>query len=216
MMGEHGMKEIVKKGRTVEEAIDEALSELEATNDDVEIEVLSEGNKGLFGILGGKEAEVRVTLKAFSPTQCAKDFLEELLEKMEIKAEVEVQEKEDRIDINISGDGMGVLIGRRGETLTSLQYLTSLVVNRKTDEYVRISLDTENYKKKREETLVRLANKTAERVVRYGRTITLDPMNPYERRIVHSALQSNEQISTYSTGEEPNRRVVVTYDRGRS
>ena len=104
---------------------------------------------------------------------------------------------------------MGVIIGRRGETLSALQYLTSLVVNRKTEGYTKISIDTENYKKKREESLIKLANKTAEKVIKYRRNITLDPMNPYERRIVHSSLQGNDKISTFSTGDEPMRRVVV-------
>jgi len=208
------MREIIKKGKTVDEAIELALTELGVDRSEVLIDVLNEGNKGLFGILGGKEAEVRVTLEEKTAEDYAAEFLKGILDKLNLDATIEIKAEDDTMDINISGEDMGILIGRRGETLTALQYLTNLVVNRKAEGFRRITIDTENYKKKREETLVRLANKTAEKVCRYRRNLTLDPMNPYERRIVHSALQTNPNVNTYSTGEEPNRRVVVVYNRG--
>ena len=208
------MNETVKKGKTVEEATQLALEELGVSENDVDIEVLNEGNKGLFGLIGNKEAEVRVTLKEQSYKDTAYNFLKELLEKMHIEAEIEIKEEENKLDINISGENMGILIGRRGETLMALQYLTSLTVNRKSEDYISVTIDTENYKKKREETLIRLAQKTADKVVKYRRNFTLEPMNPYERRIIHASLQGNDKVNTYSTGEEPNRRVVIVYNRG--
>lgn len=202
------MKETVKKGKTVDDAVEAALAELGVGKDDVEITVLTEGNKGLFG-LGSKEAEVKVTVIEKSSEEIARDFLNTVLEGIGLEAFVDISTDEERMNIEISGESMGVIIGRRGETLSALQYLTSLVVNRKTEGYTKISIDTENYKKKREESLIKLANKTAEKVIKYRRNITLDPMNPYERRIVHSSLQGNDKISTFSTGDEPMRRVVV-------
>lgn len=208
MMEERGMKETVKKGKTVDDTVEAALAELGVGKDDVEITVLTEGNKGLFG-LGSKEAEVKVTVIEKSSEEIARDFLNTVLEGIGLEASVDISTDEERMNIEISGESMGVIIGRRGETLSALQYLTSLVVNRKTEGYTKISIDTENYKKKREESLIKLANKTAEKVIKYRRNITLDPMNPYERRIVHSSLQGNDKISTFSTGDEPMRRVVV-------
>ena len=202
------MKETVKKGKTVDDAVEAALAELGVGKDDVEITVLTEGNKGLFG-LGSKEAEVKVTVIEKSSEEIARDFLNTVLEGIGLEASVDISTDEERMNIESSGESMGVILGRRGETLSALQYLTSLVVNRKTEGYTKISIDTENYKKKREESLIKLANKTAEKVIKYRRNITLDPMNPYERRIVHSSLQGNDKISTFSTGDEPMRRVVV-------
>ena len=208
------MNETVKKGKTVEEATQLALEELGVSENDVEIEILNEGNKGLFGLIGNKEAEVKITVKESSNKDTAYNFLTELLEKMHIEANIDIKEEANKLEIELSGENMGILIGRRGETLMALQYLTSLTVNRKSEEYISVTLDTENYKKKREETLIRLAQKTAEKVVKYRRNFTLDPMNPYERRIIHASLQDNDKVNTYSTGEEPNRRVVIVYNRG--
>ena len=207
------MKEIIKKGRTVDEAVQLALDELGCTRDDVLIDVLSEGKNGLFGI-GSKEAEVRVSLENRSPESVAKAFLQDVTKKLGLDADVSVETDDESImNIDISGDDMGVIIGRRGETLSALQYLTSLVVNKTTEDFVRVSLDTENYKQKREKALIHLADKTADKVLRYRRSLTLEPMNPYERRIIHSHLQGNDKVSTYSTGVEPARRVVVALKR---
>lgn len=206
------MKEIIKKGKTVDEAINIALEEAGVSRENVEIEVLSEGNKGIFGI-GSKEAEVKIIIKDNNAGDIAKDFVENVLEMLNLSANVDVNCDEERVNIDISGENMGIIIGRRGETLSSLQYLTNLVVNRKVEDYIKVSIDTENYKQKREEALIKLAHKTAEKVIKYRRSFTLEPMNPYERKVIHSALQENEQISTYSTGSEPSRRVVVALNR---
>lgn len=207
------MKEIIKKGKTVDEAINIALNEMGVSRENVEIEVISEGNKGIFGI-GSKDAEVKVILKDFGAEEIAREFLQGVIEKIGIDANINAETEDDRINIDISGENMGIIIGRRGETLSSLQYLTNLVVNRRVDDYIKVSIDTENYKQKREEALIKLAHKTAEKVIKYRRSFTLEPMNPYERKIIHSALQENDRISTYSTGSEPMRKVVVALNRG--
>jgi spoIIIJ-associated protein len=134
---------------------------------------------------------------------------------MNLSVKMQFKEKNNSLNILLEGDTMGILIGRRGETLDSLQYLTRLVVNKGDKEYIRVFIDTENYRKKREETLVRLAKKLADRVLKYRRSITLEPMNPYERRIIHSTLQHNSMITTYSVGEEPNRKVVIALNNRR-
>ena len=206
------MKEIIKKGKTVDEAISVALCELGVSRENAKIEIISEGNKGIFGI-GSKEAEVKISVNEVDAEAIAKDFVENVVAKLGLNAEITTSSEEDKINMNISGDGMGIIIGRRGETLSSLQYLTNLVVNRKVDDYIKVSIDTENYKQKREEALIKLAYKTAEKVIKYRRSFTLEPMNPYERKVIHSALQENEKISTYSTGSEPSRRVVVALKR---
>ncbi len=223
------MKSIIKNAKSVDEAIEAALEELGVERDAVTIEVLEEGKKGFLG-LAGKEASVRATLweDAEAPGAVASEneggaaaaaeaFLHHILDAMDLKAElsVETNAEEKSVSIDISGDDMGILIGRRGETLSALQYLTSLAVNRHQEEYCRIILDTENYKKRREETLKRLAKKLAGNAVRYRRNVTLEAMSPYERRIIHSVLQDDPMVSTYSTGEEPNRKVVIVYKGGK-
>ncbi len=198
-----------KTAKTVQEAVMLALEELNVDENKVDIEVLDEGNKGIFGLIGNKMARVRVTIRE-SRGDKASDFLSALFEKMSVKAEIELQESDDSITLDIKGNDMGVLIGRRGETLDSLQYLTSLVINKDNDDYKRVVVDVENYRSKREETLVNLANRLAEKVVRYKKNVTLEPMNPYERRIIHSALQEYTDINTHSEGEEPFRRIVIS------
>ena len=138
-------------------------------------------------------------------------FLRELTHLMGVEVSIEVgTDAEGNVFANMTGDTLGILIGRRGETLDALQYLTSLKVNRGQEGYTRVTLDTENYRAKREEALTRLANRMANRAIKTGRKVSLEPMNPYERRILHSALQANDQVDTHSEGEEPNRHVVIT------
>jgi len=199
---------VEKSAKTVREAIDLALLELNTTEDKVEVEVLEEGSKGIFGLIGSKQAKVRVTLKETSGDR-AKKFLLDVLSKMKVNADILVEESEDTISLKIEGDYIGIIIGRRGETLDALQYLTSLVVNRSKEGYKRIVIDVENYRKKREEILIRLANRLADRVIKYKKNITLEPMNPYERRVIHSCLQNHKYVETYSVGEEPNRKVII-------
>ena len=196
-------------GKNVEEAIEKALIQLDTTKDKVEIEVIEKGCKGFLNILGTKLAKIKVTLKKDFQKE-AREFLENVLKSMNIEATIDIKETEDNLYINLNGSDMGILIGYRGETLDALQYLVSLSVNKGMEEgYKRITLDTEGYRKKREETLIRLADKLAKKVKNYGKTVKLEPMNPYERRIIHSELQDNPYVKTYSEGDEPFRRVVI-------
>lgn len=207
------MGQIVEKSaKTVQEAVSAALQELNMDESSVTVEVLEEGSKGIFGLIGSKLARVRVTVKETS-TDKALQFLQDVLEKMNVAAKVEVAEDAETVSFKINGEKIGILIGRRGETLDSIQYLTSLVVNKGKGNYKRVVIDIENYREKREETLVKLANKLADKVVRYKKDITLESMNPYERRVIHSTLQNNKAVRTYSVGEEPNRKVVITLNR---
>lgn len=196
-----------KSGKTVNEAISLALEELNVGREDVEVEIIEEGNKGIFGI-GSRAAKIRVILKETYADK-AKEFLLDVFDKMGISAEIDVSEQEDAITLNIKAEDSGIIIGRRGETLDALQYLTSLVVNKNSEVYKRVTLDIENYREKREETLLKLADRLAQRVIKNKKSITLEPMNPYERRIIHAALQSYRGVKTYSIGDEPNRKVVI-------
>lgn len=207
------MKTIETIGKTVEEALQNALQELKVTKDKVDVEIIEEGSKGLFNLIGSKPAKVKVTVKK-NQIDDAKTFLSDVLTSMGVTAEIEIKEEKDTLYINLSGSKMGLVIGYRGETLDSLQYLVSLVINKDHDlPYKRVVLDTENYRSKREETLMRVAQKTAYKVRKSGRPYKLEPMNPYERRIIHSALQNYKDINTYSEGEEPFRRIVVNLKR---
>lgn len=203
------MKSIETIGKTAEEAVQNALKELNVTEEKVTIEVLEEGSKGFLNIIGVKPAKVRVTLKR-DYIGDAKKFLRDVLNAMNIKAEIHIKEENNEININLVGPNMGVLIGYRGETLDSLQYLVSLVVNKNHDEaYKRVILDTVNYRHNRQETLKKLALKMGDKVRANGKTLKLEPMNPYERRVIHSTLQNNAYVITHSEGEEPYRRVVI-------
>jgi len=203
------LKTIEITGRTVEEAISNALKELKLDREKVDIEILEEGSKGIFKLLGAKPARIKATVKRDYLYE-AKTFLRDILDKMDLKCEIRVKEENELVKINLNGPNMGILIGHRGETLDAVQYLVSLVVNKDHDEeYKRVIIDTENYRLKREETLKRLASRLAYKVKSTGKYVKLEPMNPYERRIIHSALQNNEDITTYSEGEEPFRRVVI-------
>lgn len=203
------MKTVEATGKSVEEALKNALIELNTTEDKVEYNVLEEGSRGFFNLIGTKPAKVSVTLKR-DAKQEAKIFLDNVLDKMGIVADVKTREENGTLYINLIGSKMGTVIGYRGETLDSLQYLTSLIVNKNHENsYKRIVLDTENYRSKREETLKKLASKTAYKVKKYKKIIRLEPMNPYERRIIHSSLQGDDSIMTHSEGEEPFRRIVI-------
>jgi len=207
------LRSVIKEAKTVDEALRQALEELGIDEDQAEIEIINEGNKGLLGLIGNKNAVVKVTEK-LNIEIIVKDFLEPLFEKMAIEADMEITMEDGLINIRLTGDDVGIIIGRRGETLDALQYLLSLVINRYTLDYTRVILDVADYRKKRAETLQRLARRVAEKVSRTRRNITLEAMNPYERRIIHSSLQEFPNINTQSVGEEPNRKVVIRYAPG--
>ena len=197
-------------GKTVEDARTEALIKLGTTSDQIEVEILEKGSSGFLGI-GSKPAVVRVRRK-FTMEDCVRDFLTQVFDAMDLTVDISVEVEEDNhtVNVELKGDEMGVLIGKRGQTLDSLQYLTSLALNRHTDEYVKVKLDTEDYRKRRKETLENLAKNIAYKVKRTKRPVSLEPMNPFERRVIHSTLQNDKYVSTHSEGEEPHRHVVVT------
>ncbi|MEW6446923.1 MAG: RNA-binding cell elongation regulator Jag/EloR [Bacillota bacterium] len=203
------MKEVVKSGKSVEEAVKSALVELGATVDNVTVEVLSEPAKGLFGIIGGKPAVVRVTVKERLGEK-ARILVENIIAAMGLEGNVVVRESEETIEIEVSGEKMGALIGRRGETLNALQYLVGLAVNRSEGERKRVQIDVGGYRKKRDETLRELAIKLADKAKRRGRSVVLEPMNPHERRVIHMALRGRDDIYTFSEGEEPFRKIVIS------
>jgi spoIIIJ-associated protein len=203
------MKSIEVEGKTIEEALNRALIELDTNKDMVDIEILDHGSKGLFNVIGVKPAKIRVS-KRYDYIEEARNFIANILNCMEVEANIDIKEENDTIIINLSGEKMGVIIGYRGETLDSIQYLVSLIVNKVHElPHKRVILDTENYRSKREETLKGVAIKTANKVKKTRKVFKLEPMNPYERRIIHSALQEDAFINTYSEGDEPFRRVVV-------
>lgn len=203
------MKSIDVSGKTVEEAIQLALKELAVERDRAVIEVLEEPSRGFLGLLGGKQARVRVVV-ADDPVKLALDFLGEVLVCFNLEVKTEVEERDNGTYITFRGKDLGVLIGRKGETLDALQYLLNLAVSRKTNERTRFILNVEDYRQRREESLIRLARQLSEKARRTGRAVTLEPMSPYERRIIHTALQADSRVYTFSEGEEPYRKVVIS------
>lgn len=195
--------------KTVDEALTEALIKLETTSDQIEYEVIEKESSGLLGLFS-KPAKIRVCKKE-SVEDVVMDFLTKLFENMNIDVEIllDYEEEESVINIELKGADMGLLIGKRGQTLDSIQYLTSLVANKNREKYVKIKLDTENYRERRKETIENLAKNIANKVKKTRKPAYLEPMNPYERRIIHSTLQNDKYVETYSEGEEPYRKVVV-------
>lgn len=204
------MKTVESVGKTIEEALEKALAELKATLEEVEYDVIEEPTKGFLGILGGKAGKIRVTLKDNS-NKVAKEFIDDILKCMNVELASSVDSEDGTLNIKFDGDDdqMGYIIGRRGETLDALQFLTNLVVNKNSSEHKKVLMDVGNYRQKREESLIRFSMKMARSVVRKKKPVKLEPMNPYERRIIHAALQNDPYVRTYSEGEEPNRRVVI-------
>ena len=199
--------------KTVNDAITEACKALSVTSDKLDYVVVEEGSSGFLGI-GSKDAVISAKVKS-SITDKTKIFLDDVFAAMNMTVVVDVKynEAEKEMNIDLSGDEMGVLIGKRGQTLDSLQYLVSLVVNKDVEDYIRVKVDTENYRKRRQDTLENLAKNISFKVKRTKRPVSLEPMNPYERRIIHSALQNDKFVTTHSEGEEPFRHVVVTMKR---
>ena len=240
------IKTLEKSARTEDEAIAAALAELGLDRDDVSVEIVERAKSGFLGIGASPavirvsyEAEDESAAPAAAPKAEAtaapakaaaaavvdenedyaeiRRFLTGLLERMGVTADIEISPRENGgVNVNLSGSGMGAIIGRRGETLDAIQHLTNYAVNRGQNKRARINVDAENYRTKREESLQRLAVKVAGKVVRYRRNITLEPMNAYERHVIHAALQDHPDVTTFSTGTEPNRRIVVAYSRGKA
>ena len=226
-------------GKTVDDAITEACQSLMVTSDKLDYEIVEKGSSGFLGI-GTKLATIKARIKGESSEDNTesvdnsskasdeknnekaenvelandpKEFLDKVFKAMDMEVNVKVEQIGNDVNIELSGNEMGVLIGKRGQTLDSLQYLTSLVVNKGSNDYVRVKVDTENYRKRRKDTLENLAKNLAYKVKRTKRPVTLEPMNPYERRVIHSVLQNDKYVSTHSEGDEPFRRVVITLNK---
>ena len=202
------MDEIRKTAKTVEEAIAAALAELGVSREETDITVIDEGSKAFLGMFGGKDAVVLVK-KNFQPEREAESFLREIFLTMGLIVKIKAEMKDKHLFVELTGDDMGILIGKRGQTLDALQYLVALTCNRIDGEYYRITLDCGNYREKREATLKALASRIAAKVKKTGRSQLLEPMNPYERRIIHAVVSEIEGVTSKSKGEEPNRRVVI-------
>ena len=196
--------------KTVDEALTEASITLGVPSSEIEYEVVEKGSTGFLGI-GSKNAVIKAR-KKFSVEENVKEFLKSVFSAMEMEVEVivKINEEEKTIDVELKGDDMGVLIGKRGQTLDSLQYLTNLAVNKNSENYYKVKVDTEDYRKRRKDTLENLAKNIAYKVKRTKRSVALEPMNPFERRVIHSALQNDKFVTTHSEGDEPYRHVVVT------
>ncbi len=199
--------------KTIDDAVTEGLIKLGTTSDKIEYEVMEKGSAGFFG-LGSKPAKIRIRKKS-TVEDHVREFLNNVFRAMGMEVEILIRKSEDEknIDIELKGSDMGVLIGKRGQTLDSLQYLTNLAVGKQVNEYVKVKIDTEDYRKRRRETLENLAKNIAYKVKRTKRPVSLEPMNPFERRIIHSALQGDRYVNTHSEGDEPYRHVVVTLKR---
>ena len=201
------MKEMISSGKTVEEAVENGCLLLGVSRETITFEIVDLPKKKLFGM---SEAKVKITVDESSPETIAQDFLEEVSRTMGLNLEITSRQDGKNLYLNFEGEDSGALIGRRGDTLNAMQYLISLVANRGEGEFVKICLDSGNFREKREKTLQELAKKVAEGVLKTGRSQTLEPMSPYERRIIHGAVSEMEGVSSRSIGDEPNRKVVVS------
>lgn len=209
------MEMITVTAKTVDDAIIQASMQLGVSSDRIQYEIVEKGSTGLLGGLFGSKPAIIRAKRVETIDEKAADFLTSVFDAMGIRVIVEIKlnEEEKEMEINLTGEEMGILIGKRGQTLDSLQYLVSLVVNKESEGYLRVKLDTENYRERRKETLETLAKNIAYKVKRTRRSVSLEPMNPYERRIIHSALQSDKYVYTRSEGEEPFRHVVIALKR---
>lgn len=202
------MKKLLASGKTIEDAVRSGLAQLGVTEDRVNVKVLEQPSKGLFGLIGAKEAKVELELLPDGVEE-AIAFLREVSVAMDLTVSVERVDENDAVRINITGSDLGILIGRRGQTLDSLQYLTNIVANRHSDRHLRIVLDAEQFRERRRQTLEALSERMAMKVVRTRKEVVLEPMTSQERKIIHARLQSNPNVKTYSQGDEPNRRIVI-------
>ena len=204
------MKQITATGHTVEEAVAQALAQLKTSKDRTDVSIIDEGKKGIFGIFGSRPAIVKVTVKAEDPLEEAKNFLYQVSEKMGASIEIEVKKDGKQLHFLLKGEKIALLIGKRGQTLNSLQYLTQLVVNRYSEQYLTVILDAEDYRNRRNETLIHLAHRLAQKALKTGKDVSLEPMPSYERKVIHTALADNKRVKTFSDGSEPHRYIVIS------
>ncbi|PLS15790.1 protein jag [Bacillus sp. M6-12] len=202
------MKQITANGHSVEEAVESALAQLNTTRDRVEIEILDEGKKGFLGLFGARQAAVKVVMPP-DPVEEAQNFLKNVSEKMGVAAEIVITRDGKNVTFQLSGEKIALLIGKRGQTLNSLQYLTQLVANRYSSQYLNVTVDAEDYRKRRNDTLIQLAERMAHKALKSGREVALEPMPSYERKVIHTALMNFSKIKTASSGSEPYRHLVI-------
>ena len=202
------MREITASGQTVEEAIQSALQQLSIQHDQAEIEVIDEGKKGFLGIFGSALAVVKVKEKQ-NKIEDTEQFLSEVATNMGIDVSITTSVNDHHVMYQLSGEKIAILIGKRGKTLNALQYLTHLVINKDSEQYYTVTVDAEGYRERRKDTLVELAHKMREKTLRLNKKVALEPMPAYERKIIHSALQEDKEVSTYSDGVEPHRHIVI-------
>lgn len=203
------MKQVTATGQTVEEAVESALAQLRTTKDHADVSIIDAGKRGFLGIFGSRPAIVKVTVK-IDPLEEVKGFLSKIGEHMGAPIEINVKQDGKHIHFTLTGEKIALLIGKRGQTLNSLQYLAQLVINRYSDQYLTIILDAEDYRKRRNDTLVQLAWRLSQKVIKTGKSVTLEPMPSYERKVIHTALADNKRVKTYSDGSEPHRFIVIT------
>ncbi|MDI6753637.1 MAG: RNA-binding cell elongation regulator Jag/EloR [Thermodesulfobacteriota bacterium] len=224
------MNSIETEGKTIEEAISKACQELKASREDLEIEILANGSSGFLGLVGAKKAQIRATRKtppaperkeadfsspppSHSPAETAKKTLQDLLHLLGMEAEVELKDEPERILLHIKGDGSGLLIGRKGQTLDALEYLINKIVHKGAEDKKRIVVDTENYRSRREESLANLAHRLADKAKKLGRPVTISPMNAHDRRIIHLTLQDDKTLRTWSTGTGLYRKIIISPEK---
>lgn len=203
------MKQVTATGQNVEEAVESALAQLQTTKDRAEVDIIDEGKKGIFGIFGSRPAVVKVTV-IIDPLEEAKKFLTQVSEQMGAPVEIEIKRDGKQVHFVMTGEKIALLIGKRGQTLNSLQYLTQLVINRFSNQYLTVILDAEDYRNRRSETLIQLAHRLALKAVKSGKDVPLEPMPSYERKVIHTALADNKRVKTFSDGSEPHRFIVIT------
>ncbi|SDC40387.1 spoIIIJ-associated protein [Pelagirhabdus alkalitolerans] len=202
------MKQVTASGQTTTDAVQTALEQLNTTEDQVSIEIIDEGKKGMFGIFGAKRAIVKVTIKE-DPIEEATAYLKQIARQFSEDVSVTVKQSNKSVSFDLSGEKIAMIIGKRGQTLNALQHLVQVMLNRKANDHYRIVVDAEGYRKRRQDTLEQLANRLADKAIKIKKHVTLEPMPSYERKIIHSILSNNSKIETYSDGAEPHRHVVI-------
>ncbi len=202
------MKQTTATGQTVKEAVESALAQLQITEDRADISIVDEGKKGIFGIFGARPAVVKVSVIK-DPIEEAEKFLLDVSEKMGAPVTINVEKNGKQVKFILSGEKIALLIGKRGQTLNSLQFLTQLVINRFSGQYLNVMVDAEHYRERRNDTLIQLAQRLAQKAVQTKKEVSLEPMPSYERKIIHTALVENKKIKTYSSGEDPHRHIVI-------
>lgn len=201
------MKQITATGTTMDDAVQSALEQLQTSKDKVDVDVIDEGKKGFLGF-GSKPAIVKVSIRK-TPVQDAESYISEVAAQMGAPVEIKTDVRDRDITMELVSDKVAMLIGKRGQTLNSLQYLAQLAVNRESDQFYTVMIDAEGYRERRKETLQNLASRLAEKAIRTGKDVRIEPMPSYERKIIHAALQNHKQVETLSDGKEPRRFVVI-------